>query len=92
MWQHMRLWTLDKPLLWLVLGLNTLASFLGVRGMYNLTGTVARCAATLWSRCHGHCATLALTRAPCFRCHGTCARSAGLTSSLTGNLTITVLK
>eukprot|EP00160_Parvularia_atlantis_P016148 Unigene4974_Nuclearia_a/m.15238 Unigene4974_Nuclearia_a/g.15238 ORF Unigene4974_Nuclearia_a/g.15238 Unigene4974_Nuclearia_a/m.15238 type:complete len:304 (+) Unigene4974_Nuclearia_a:1092-2003(+) len=51
--KHMLLWSTAHPAMWAVLMLNTIASFMGVRGMYNLTS---------------------------------------LTSSLTGNLMITVRK
>jgi len=34
---HMIDWTFNNPTMWLILLLNTIASFLGVRGMYNLT-------------------------------------------------------
>ena len=37
-WNHMVLWSTQHPVMWVVLALNTLTSFLCVRGMYNLTG------------------------------------------------------
>ena len=35
---HAATWTYSNPVMWVFLGLNTVASFLTVRGMYKLTG------------------------------------------------------
>ena len=40
-WSHVKFWTLQAPIMWAFLALNTVASFMGVGGMYKLTGAVA---------------------------------------------------